>query len=667
MENIMDKENFLEKDYGAKKIFIPAAIAIFAFFAVSIVAFYTHFKYENKQYIDTIENFQFFDIYLLGLNFMICFISGVFFFIHLNKREKVLFKTNQALEFEIQQRKKNQNILQENNEKFEELVSERSKQLIESNKSLEREILDRKMAEEAFKRAYTELHQVFNHASYGMCIIDKDFKISKVNDTFLHLFRVSRTRCIGQKYCDILKHTDCGETSCRLKDIFNGQPYIEYEIERSFDDGTKIFCVVSVVPYRDINGDISGVVESFKDVTAHKKSEESRKKLEEQLLQSQKMESIGTLAGGIAHDFNNILSIMFGYIDFLSKEVKNNQTAAGYLKQITEAAEHAKDIVKQILIFSRRTKHEVSPIDIYSIVRDALKLIFSGMPPNIEIKQSLDPSAGIISADANEIRQVLINLCTNAFYAMKEKGGILSINLESVEIDEAFSRVHSRLAQGHYIRLTVSDTGIGIEPATLKRVFEPFFTTKGVGEGTGLGLSVVQGIVLSLGGEITVYSEPGKGTTFHVYLPRIFDKIKDTTDTNENPIRGNERIMIVDDEEKIAHMMKQMLENLGYSVYTHTKGEDALEAFRNSPGEFDVIITDQSMPQMTGVKVAKEITSIRSDIPIILLTGYSDVVSSDNYKKFGINDYLMKPVTARELTRAIKKVVTDINAQDKKD
>ncbi len=384
-----------------------------------------------------------------------------------------------------------------------------------------------------------------------------------------------------------------------------------------------------------------------------------QQQLERQLRQAQKMEAIGTLAGGIAHDFNNILSVIIGYSE-LSLDVSSlDEKIHHNLEQVLKASHRAKDLVQQILSFSRKQEGETKPIQVNPIVREVLKLIRASLPATIEITQDISDQNYVLLADPTQVHQVLMNLCTNAAQAMQSNGGgKLEIELSDLNRDlESISEFSP--SPSPYMRLTVRDSGHGMSTEVMDRIFDPFFTTKGVGEGTGLGLSVVHGIIKSLDGEITLESEPGKGTAFHLFLP-IFDK--DLDENEEKNLKssipkGYERILLVDDEIAVVKMVTALLERLGYEVVSCTNGKKALEIFRTEPHHFDLVITDNTMPQITGVQLALELMKIRPNIPIILCTGFSRGINPDDVKDLGIRELVMKPFGKEEIATLIRKVL----------
>jgi len=405
-------------------------------------------------------------------------------------------------------------------------------------------------------------------------------------------------------------------------------------------------------------GENIGTFSSGEDITERRRAEEERERLEAQLRQSQKMEAIGTLAGGIAHDFNNILGAIIGYSELAKMKLPEESDTIENLDQVIKAGKRAANLVKQILTVSRQHQQEKRPLQIGYIVEEALSLLRSTLPKTIEIKENLHKGTGVINADPNQMHQVIMNLCTNAAHAMREDGGILMVELANVELNELEAAGHLDMDAGSYLRLTVSDTGCGMRPEIVKRIFDPYFTTKDAGEGTGLGLSVAQGIVKAHGGTITVFSEPRKGTTFHVYLPVISDAEKGKKKPKALLLpTGTERILFIDDEQVLADIGGQMLERLGYRVVTKTDSLEAIELFQREPDSFDLVITDMTMPHMTGDKLAQELIRIRSDIPIILCTGHSTQISEEKAKEIGIQLLLMKPLDNRMIAETVRKVL----------
>ena len=392
---------------------------------------------------------------------------------------------------------------------------------------------------------------------------------------------------------------------------------------------------------------------TFQDIT-------ERLKLEEELRQSQKMESIGTLAGGIAHDFNNILGIIVGNTELAMFDIPKWSPAQESLKEVREASLRARDLVTQILLFARQKEHTLSNIRVEPIAMESLKMLRATIPTTVEINQEIQEDLPTVLADAAQIQQIIMNLCTNAGQVMEADGGTLRFKLDLAELNAPTDTLAGRITEGRYVRIQVQDTGPGISPENLERIFEPFFTTKGVGEGTGLGLAVVHGIVQDRHGGILVESEEGKGTIFRVYLPASEEAPADESQEEESELpKGHERVLFVDDEPMIMKLGQRMLERQGYHVETRASGTDALECFRQDPHRFDLVVTDMTMPGMRGDRLAEEILAIRPGIPVILSTGYSKHISNEKAREMGIRAFVMKPLTAQELASTVRKVLNE--------
>jgi signal transduction histidine kinase/CheY-like chemotaxis protein len=395
--------------------------------------------------------------------------------------------------------------------------------------------------------------------------------------------------------------------------------------------------------------------------TLEKKVEERTKELakyERQLQQVLKIQAIGTLAGGIAHDFNNILFPIVGYTELTMDEVSEDSVAHKNLEEILKAAHRAKNLVQQILTFSRQSDQERKPIKIQNIITETLRLLRASIPASIEIIHKIQDDCGHIMGDPTQIHQVIMNLCTNAYHAMQDKGGKLEVIL--TEIDVGYKEMIDKVGMqpGKHLRLLVKDEGCGMEASVLDRIFEPYYTTKEQGKGTGLGLSVIHGIVKNLGGDITVKSTPGKGTIFQVYLPLIEDVDPDVEfESTDGAIKGEERILLVDDEEQIVAMEQQMLENLGYQVTARTDSAEALKVFAEHPQNFDLVITDMTMPHMTGDQLAQKMLDIEPNIPVILCTGFNQGITEEKALAMGIQKFVMKPVVKKELATTIRTVL----------
>jgi signal transduction histidine kinase/ActR/RegA family two-component response regulator len=382
-----------------------------------------------------------------------------------------------------------------------------------------------------------------------------------------------------------------------------------------------------------------------------------RKRLEAQLHQAQKMEAIGTMAGGIAHDFNNILSAIIGFTELASYDLPPDSLVREHLQEVLTAGTRAKDLVQQILTFSRQREQVRQPLYLYVVVQEALRLLSASLPSTISIQRYLDKDAGMVLADPTQIHQVLLNLCTNAEYAMRDTGGTLEVRVHAVNVEAAVATRYPTLHPGPYVCLSVRDTGPGIPPEIVDRIFDPFFTTKPIGEGTGMGLAMVHGIVTDHDGSMMVESTLGVGTTFTLYLPQIHETAEPAAPTLEPDPHGAGRLLLVDDEAPLVRMGQALLEHYGYQVVAYTCSEDALATFQAEPHRFDLVITDQTMPHMTGERLAQELRRVRPDIPIILCTGFSHVMHAEKAQALGIDAFLMKPLVARDWVSTIQQVL----------
>jgi PAS domain S-box-containing protein len=423
-------------------------------------------------------------------------------------------------------------------------------------------------------------------------------------------------------------------------------------------DGLLKYCHEKGEVFRDDSGQPVRFIGTIMDVTKSKQDEEGRIKLQDQLLQAQKMEAIGQLAGGVAHDFNNILGAILGYAELAQEVSPPGSTLREDIDQVVRASHRAKDLVKQILAFSRQAETVLIPMKLALIVREAAKMLRSSLPSTIAIEQNIDMDAGLILADPTQIHQIVMNLGTNALHAMEETGGTLSISLERKTLAKKDIVNEPGMNPGCFLQLSVGDTGPGIAPELWDKIFDPYFTTKEVGKGTGMGLSIIHGIVKNYGGTVSFNSHPGEGTVFQILLPASVDKVEIDEDKPEKIVRlGNERILFIDDEEILAEVGKSMLEPLGYRVTVRSSSLEALTTFQKQPETFDLVITDQTMPGMTGSDLARRMLQIRPGIPIILCTGYSTIISEEKAKSLGIKGFAMKPLAKNELAALIRKVL----------
>ena len=390
------------------------------------------------------------------------------------------------------------------------------------------------------------------------------------------------------------------------------------------------------------------------EVAVRRMAEKEKARLESQLSQAQKMEAIGTLAGGIAHDFNNILVSILGYTELALRKMESENPFRRHFEEVLKAANRAKELVRQILIFSRQVEQNETPVHVHLIAKEVLALIRASCPANIEIRHHINSSAGAVLADPVQIHQVILNLCTNALHAMKRNGGTLKIFVESARLDAPMHTPHGDLVPGDYVKIIVSDTGHGMDPQIAQRIFEPFFTTKGVGEGTGMGLAILHGIVTSHNGAVLVRSAPNAGATFEVFLPKYHSEKHVQQDAVAEIPHGNERIMVVDDEQQLVALWTEILEQLGYRVTPFCESLEALEAFRNDPYAYDMVLLDQIMPGMTGAQLAQVMVKTRPELPIVLATGFSETITPEQAHEMGIRGFVYKPILASELGQIIR-------------
>jgi len=502
---------------------------------------------------------------------------------------------------------------------------------------------DLQKAKEALRENEKLLRKmVQNHPNSYVSVVENDLTIRFTSGLEFKKQNINPEKFVGRPLKEVFPdHADIVQQN--LKNTFKGA---ECSFELLIKNQHLLY---NAVPLYSEDGSIPRILVVIKNIT-------ERKHLESSIQQSQKMEAIGTLAGGIAHDFNNILCAMIGYTELTMEDISEGSIAQKNLEEVLKSATRAKDMVQQILAFSRKSDTEKKPVRIQSIVKEALKLLRPSIPSTIEIRQSIDENCGPVLADSTQIHQVVMNLATNAYQAMREKGGLLEFTLKKEKIRSDDS--DQGLPPSTYLKLIVSDTGCGMNNEIKEKIFDPYFSTKGPGEGTGMGLSVVHGIIKDHGGDIKVQSEAGKGTTFYLSFPLIKARPVETETLPTEAIQtGSEHILCIDDEEAIVLMIKQKLVRLGYRVTSRTSSVEALEAFKVKQGEFDLVITDMTMPNMTGVELAARIKEIRPDIPIIICTGFSELIDRDLAKKIGIMGYIMKPVLKDEMARTVRKVL----------
>ncbi len=511
-----------------------------------------------------------------------------------------------------------------------------------------RDISEKKEAEEDLIRLATAIEQ----SAEAVFITDTDWKIRYVNPAFEQMSGYRKSEIIGQNSKILKSDAHDSEFYRKIRMTLNAGKVWSGRITSRKKDGSVYDSEATDSPVRDAEGKIINYVGISRDITVERR-------LEKELRQAQKMEAIGTLAGGIAHDFNNILSIIIGFTEMAKMKISETNPAVENLQRVLDAGSRAADLVKQILTFSHWEEQEKKPVQMVSFIKETLKLMRPLLPTTIEIRREIEvvPERSVVLMDPTEIHQVLMNLCTNASYAMREKGGTLSVRMTELMADSMLVSRHLDLKYGTYICLSISDTGVGIDASTLERIFDPYFTTKEPGVGTGLGLPVVQGIVKRHHGAVTVYSEPGTGTTFNIFLPRVKGGEQSIIIENEELPSGNERILFLDDENYMAELGVQMLTPFGYKVTAMTDSREALELLKRDVNAFDLVITDMTMPYLTGKELALEIKALHPNFPIILCTGFSEIINEAKAKDSGIDAFLMKPYVVGDLVRTIHSIL----------
>jgi PAS domain S-box-containing protein len=498
------------------------------------------------------------------------------------------------------------------------------------------------------QRASTYNRSLIEASLDPLVTINRDGKISDLNSATELITGYCREELIGTDFSDYF--TDPEKARRGYQSAFKKDLVRDYALEIRHKNGRVTPVLYNATVYKDEKGQVAGVFAAARDIT-------EKVRLEKEFHQAQKMQAIGTLAGGIAHDFNNIIAGIIGFTEMVLEDVAVENPAHRRLELVLKGAYRGRDLVKQILAFSRKSEHEKKPVSIGNILNDALPLIRASLPSTIEIRKNTFTKNDIVFADQTQIHQVMLNLCANAAYAMRDKGGVLEIILADENIGPDDQYLNHGLKPGPYIRLTISDTGCGMEPEVVERIFDPFFTTKPTGEGTGLGLSVVHGIVKSHDGNIRAYSEPGHGSSFNIFIPKFEANSADDVKHEESVRGGKESILVVDDEDLLIEMNKQRLGRLGYTIAGSTSSVEALEVFRREPNKFDLVITDYTMPHMTGLELARELLRMRPDLSIILCSGLNEPVPVEKIREVGIKEFFVKPIGNNEFVKTIRRVL----------
>jgi len=510
-----------------------------------------------------------------------------------------------------------------------------------------RDVTDRRRSQEALRESEEKFRDLVKMLPEAVFEADLEMNLNFANKRALALFGYTQQDVEkGVNGYDMLVPEDRKRALNNTERRLRGEKLEAVEYQGVKKDGTTFPVLLHASPIVH-NGVVKGVRGVIVDMS-------ERRRMENRLRQTQKMQAIGTLAGGVAHDFNNILTPVIIQTELALLNATDDGPLRNSLQEILEAGYRAKSLVKQILTFSREAETQRAPLVVAPIVKEALKLLRSTLPTTIRIEKQLEEETGNVLADPTQIHQILMNLCTNAAHAMRETGGVLKVGLSEIDVDGDEAQQHQSIDPGRYVRLTVADTGHGIDPCLKERIFEPFFTTKDRAEGTGMGLSVVHGIVKSYDGSISVESGVDQGSTFTILLPSVESTEQSVSIQDEDLPAGNEQVLVVDDEIAMVKALEAMLTQLGYTVVSRTSSMEALEEFKAASEDYDLVITDQTMPNMTGVELARALLQVRKDLPIILCTGFSDLVDEEKAKQEGIKEFILKPIIMKDMARAVR-------------
>ncbi len=511
------------------------------------------------------------------------------------------------------------------------------------------DITERKAAEQAVAQSEERLRTIFETIADPVVVYDGQGRPKYLNPAFTQVFGWTHEE-LKEGPIPFVPEDQMELTRAKIKEVYAIECPVRFETRRLTRDGRTLDIAISAAAKKDEKGNYSELVVNLTDIT-------ERKRIAQQLQQSQKLEAIGTLTGGIAHDFNNILSIIIGNAEIALDDIQSWHPVYNHLEEIKLASLRAKDVVRQLLSFSRKSEQRKKPLHLQDLIEESLHLMRATIPATIEIRSDTAADLRTIEADPTQIHQIIINLCTNASHAMEKNGGVLDVRLSNVRLDEAAATLHHSLPPGDYVQLRVSDTGCGIDPKIKDRVFDPYFTTKESGKGSGIGLSVVHGIVRDHSGAIDIESKVGAGTTVKVFFPAIEARPAKEPAASRHLLVGNESILFVDDERSLAMMVKTALERLGYRVETATDPLEALALIQSKPDRIDLLITDMTMPKMTGAQLIAQALRLRPELATILCTGYSEKINPQRAKALGIDFFLEKPFRQNDLSEAVRKVM----------
>lgn len=518
--------------------------------------------------------------------------------------------------------------------------------------------MERKRVSEELRQADERNEQVLTAITSILIWVDSDGIVRHWNRYAESVFGIPAAQVLNNPFSDSPIPWDTKKVMETISECLKGcEPIRLDDIPFQYTDGQEGFLGITINPICPESGGPAGFLLFGADVTQKRRQDAERQKLEEHVRQMQKMESLGTLAGGIAHDFKNILGPILGYTEMMLRSKNRDSKEQERLEKVLKSAHRAKGLIDQILAFSRKGVEKKTVISLNDVVEETMNFLKEVVPSNIELETKYQTNHATILADPTHIHQVIMNLCSNASYAMRERGGKLSVMVDSVALDGDIIKKHTHLVQGEYIKLTVRDTGIGISPEIIARIFDPFFTTKPASEGSGMGLAAVHGIVIKHGGAVEVQSVVGEGSAFDLYFPKAKSEAGVRVLETKEVMKGTGRILVVDDDQELIDMMADMLESIGYQVAKTANSIDALNMFSENPNGFDLAILDQIMPQMLGTKLATEIIHIRPQFPIILCTGHGDLSMYYEAEKAGIREFLEKPIGMTELSQAVHRAL----------